>query len=158
ASWNTADVDNLKKKRDDFADPKPVVALVDVGIDYPTNVGILAAEMKPEIISANQPAIITVTVGATGPASEPPVEVVVHAKIDNENAEPKRVVVPYGQSRPVAFEFVKIKPGVHQVEFSLATSDRLQFDNTYYRTFRVGAARNVLTIAEGETAAELAKS
>ena len=62
--------------------------------------------------------------------------------------------VPYGQSRAVTFEFPNLKPGVHQVEFKLAASDRLMFDNNRFLTFKVGAARLVLTIAETEEAAE----
>jgi hypothetical protein len=62
-------------------------------------------------------------------------------------------VVPYGQSRAVNFVFKNLKPGLHQVEFSLEAADKLMFDNTRFLTFKVGETRRVLTIAEDPAAA-----
>src|SRR5262245_60914470 len=82
ACWDAARVDDLKKLREKIPDPKPEHAVVDVGIDQPVNVAILAAEMKPQVIPANQPAVVTVTVAATGSPDAPPVDASVLARLD----------------------------------------------------------------------------
>ncbi len=149
ASWEAGQVEDLKKLRDKIPAPKPAQAVVDVGVEKPLNVGILSAEMKPQIISANQPATITVTVAASGPAELAPVEVVVLAKLSSSaDAARQRAVVPYGQSRAVTFEFKNLKPGLHQIEFTLDAADKLMFDNSHFLTFKVGEARRILTIAD----------
>jgi hypothetical protein len=127
--------------------------LFDVGADHPTNVAILAAEMTPQVIAASQPAIVRVTVAATGPATEPPVEVTVIAKLDDKEQLKEQARVPYGRSQLLTFQFDNLKPGLHQVEFSLATSDRLMSDNTRFLTFRVGEARRILAITDEPRAA-----
>ncbi|MBA4188310.1 MAG: hypothetical protein C0467_09920 [Planctomycetaceae bacterium] len=149
ASWDSGQLEDLKKLRDKIPNPKPSHAVVDVGIEKPLNVGILSAEMKPQVIAANQPATVTVTVAASGPTELTPVEVVILAKMSGSpDGERKRVVVPYGQSRAVTFDFKNLKPGLHQVEFSLDSPDKLMFDNSYFLTFKVGEARRILTIAD----------
>ena len=154
SSWDAARAEEIKKLQETLPDPKPAHIVFDVGADHPTNVAILAAEMSPQILAANQPAIITVTVAATGPINEPPVETTVRATIDGIAAEPKSLSLPFGQSRAVTFEFPSLKPGVHQVLFELAAKDRLRFDDFRHLTFKVGSARLVLTIAETAEAAE----
>ena len=149
SSWDAARVEDLKKLREQIPDPKPAHAIVDVGIDQPVNVGILAAEMKPQIIPANQPAVVVVTIAASGAADAPPVDATVLAKLDGERNPQRRIAkIPYGQSRIVTFEFQNLKPGLHQVEFSLETPDKLLFDNTRFLTFKVGQARRILTITD----------
>ena len=54
ASWDQARTDDLKKFRETVPDPKPVHVILDFGVDSPANVGILSAEMKPQVIAANQ--------------------------------------------------------------------------------------------------------
>lgn len=154
SSWNADLATQIAKARDTLPDPKPAHIVFDVGADHPTNVAILAAEMSPQILAANQQAIITVTVAATGPANEPPVEATVKATINDIAAEPKSLDLPYGQSGAVTFEFHNLKPGLNQVLFELAAKDRLHFDDFRYVTFKVGSARLVLTIAETVEAAE----
>jgi len=154
SSWNADRVEEIKKFQQTLPDPKPAHIVFDVGADHPTNVAILAAEMKPQVLAANEKAVVTVTVAATGPAGEPAVDTTVKATINGAAAEPKRVQIPYGQSRAVTFEFSALKPGVQQVLFELAAHDRLQFDDYRYLTFKVGSARLILSIAETEEAAE----
>jgi hypothetical protein len=154
SSWDAANAERIKKFLETLPDPKPAHIVFDVGADHPTNVAILAAEMKPQVLAANEKAIVTVTVAATGPANEPAVETTVKATINGTAAEPKRIQIPYGQTRAVTFEFSGLKPGLQQVMFELAAHDRLQFDDYRYLTFKVGSARLVLTIAETEEAAE----
>ncbi|MCE9566890.1 MAG: BatA domain-containing protein [Planctomycetes bacterium] len=149
ASWDAGQIEDLKKLRDKIPDPKPAHAVVDVGVEKPLNVGILSAEMKPQVISANQPATVTVTVAASGPAELPPVEVVVLAKFSGSpDVERRRAVVPYGQSQALTFDFKNLKPGLHQVVFSLDAADKMMFDNSRFLTFKVGEARRILTISD----------
>lgn len=148
ASWDPSRVEDLKKLRDGIPDPKPAHVVVDVGVDHPVNVAILAVEMgdgRGQVVPVNQPVQVTVTVAAVGPEDFP---VTVRAALDSEKAVPKEVAVPPGQTRTVAFEFRDLKPGLHQVQFDLATPDALKADNTRFLTFRTAEARKVLTIAD----------
>lgn len=144
ASWDATRAEDLKKLRDATPDPKPIHAVIDVGVDQPTNVAILSAEMKPQVVPANQPAVVNVTLAATGPD----VEAEVRAKLDGGTPEPKAVTIPGGQTRTVTFEFRDLKPGPHKVEFTLKTPDKLAFDNFRYFSFRTAEPRKILTIAD----------
>ena len=151
ACWDPSRVDDLKKLRDSIPDPKPIHAVFDVGADQPANVAILAAEMRPQVVPASQPAVVSVSVGAVGPD----VEAVVMAKLvgpagakSGERTERKPVPVPGGQSRGVQFDFRGLTPGLYQLELSLGSADRLAFDNFRYLTFRVAEPRKILTIAD----------
>jgi hypothetical protein len=143
--------------RDALPDPKPVHVVLDFGADATSNVGILAAEMKPQIISANQTASVTVTVGATGGDGTSVSATVVAkplwaAKPESFTAS-REAPIPAGQTRTAAFEFRDLQPGLHQVEFSLKTPDKLEADNKRYLTFKVGEARRILTITDDRDAA-----
>jgi hypothetical protein len=147
ASWDPARAEDLKKLRDAMPDPKPVAVVIDFGVDQPANVAILGAEMKPQVIAANQVAHVTVTVGAVG--SDRPLEVTVQAKLDGAaKPESKAVSVGPGQTRSLAFDFRALKPGLHQVEFALAAPDKLAFDNSRFLTFKVGESRRILTVTD----------
>jgi hypothetical protein len=151
ASWDVSRTEDLKKLEERIPAPKPAHAIFDVGVDHPTNVAIVAAEMHPQVVSANQVAAVTVTVAATGPEDGPPVDAVVRAKLDASGPiDRKGCLVPNGQSRAVLFDFKDLKPGLHQVEFSLESPDKLMFDNFRYLTFKVGEARRILTITDDE--------
>jgi len=147
ASWDAARVEELKKARDALPDPKPAHAVVDVGVETPSNVALLAAGMtegKAQVIPAGPPVGLTVTVGVVGPDD---LTVPVNAVLDDAKPVRKEVAVPRGQARTVAFEFRDLKPGLHQVRFELPTKDALAADNVRYVTFRVAEPRRVLTIA-----------
>ncbi|MBX9628586.1 MAG: BatA domain-containing protein [Gemmataceae bacterium] len=148
ASWDPARVEDLKKLRDAVPDPKPTHVVVDVGADRPVNVALTGAEMadgRSQVVPANQPAGVSVTVAATGLAAP----ATVRAYLDDaREPQTKDVAVPDGQSRAVAFEFRDLKPGLHQVRFELETKDALPADNTRYFTFRTAEPRRVLTIAD----------
>ncbi|MBX9579221.1 MAG: BatA domain-containing protein [Gemmataceae bacterium] len=153
SSWDPARVEDLKKLRDAVPEPKVAHAVIDVGTDRPVNVALTAAEMtagRSQVVPANQPAGVTVTVAAAGldaPAT-------VRAYLDDAR-EPltKEVAVPDGQSRAVGFEFRDLKPGLHQVRFELETKDALPADNVRFFTFRTAEPRRVLTIADDPDAA-----
>jgi hypothetical protein len=157
ASWDAGRTEDLKKLRDGFPDPKPVHVVIDFGVDAPSNVGILSADMKPQVIAANQVANITVSVGASGGDGTTVSATVLakplwSAKAENFTAS-RDVSIPAGQTRTAMFEFRDLKPGIHQVEFSLKTPDKLDFDNKRYVTFKVGETRRILTITDDIKAA-----
>jgi hypothetical protein len=157
ASWDAARVGDLKKLRDGVPDPKPVHVVIDFGVDAPSNVGILSADMKPQVISANQVASVTVSVGATGGDGTTVSATVVakplwEAKPEHFTAG-REVSIPAGQTRTATFEFRDLRPGLHQVEFSLKTPDKLEADNKRYLTFKVGEARRILTVSDDPDAA-----
>lgn len=146
ACWDASRTEELKKLRDSVPDPKPVQAVVDVGVDQPANVAIVSGSISPQqVVPGNTPAIVAVTVAALGTDAEAGVRV----KLD-ASPTPERTVVPVpaGQSRGVTFEFRDLKPGLHQVEISLETPDKLLFDSTRYLTFRVAEPRKILTITD----------
>ncbi len=156
ASWDPARLEDLKKLRETVPDPKSVNhVVIDFGADAPANVGILSAEMKPQVIAANQTANVTVTVGAVG--SDRPLDVTVQAKLTRPDGTPrtdsKAVSVPSGQQRALAFEFRDLKPGLHQIEFALASGDKLLTDNKRFLTFKIGETRRILTITSDPEAA-----
>jgi hypothetical protein len=126
-------------------------------VDAPSNVGILSADMKPQVISANQVASVTVSVGATGGDGTTVNATVVARPLWEAKPEQftagRDVSIPAGQTRTAAFEFRDLKPGLHQVEFSLKTPDKLEADNKRYLTFKVGEARRILTITDDPDAA-----
>lgn len=151
SSWDTARTEDLKKLRDLIPDPKPSHVVFDFGPDQPVNVSILAVEMKPQVIAANQTATVDVTVGAVGAAGETVEATIVPkaagaAKVDSALVKPVKIV--NGQTQRVTFELRDLKPGLNQWEFSLKAPDNLPADNARYLTFKVGAARRILTITD----------
>lgn len=152
ASWDGSRADDLKKLRAAVPDPKPVHVVVDFGADAPANVGVLSAELRPQVLPEGRPANVRVTVGATG--SDRALDVTVLAKLAGAaKPESRTVSVPPNQTRDLAFELRDLKPGLHQVEFALAQPDKLAADNVRYLTFKVGEARRVLTVADDPDAA-----
>ncbi|MDY3560519.1 BatA domain-containing protein [Gemmata sp. JC673] len=151
SSWDGTRTEDLKKLREQVPDPKPTHVVFDFGPDQPVNVSILAVEMKPQIVPANQTVTVDVTVGAVGAAGEA-IEAVVTpkltgaAKADGSLAKPVKVVS--GQTQRVSFELRNLKPGLNQWEFALSKPDNLAADNVRYLTFKVGAARRILTITD----------
>ena len=146
ASWDASRTEDLKKLRETLK-IEPFHVVIDFGADAPANVAILGAEMKPQVISANQTAGVKVTVGATG--SDRPLDVTVQALLDGSTKpESKATVVAPGGTRELAFEFRDLKPGLHQLEFRLAAPDKLEFDNKRFLTFKVGESRRILTITD----------
>lgn len=156
SSWDPSRLDELKKLRDAVPDPKPAHAVVDVGTDQPVNVAILSAEMtdgRPQVVPANQPVSVTVTLAAVGLDAK----ATVNARLDDGADLPKEVAVPDGQTRQVAFEFKDLKPGPHQLRFKLGTDDALAADNERFLTFQVAGARTVLTLSDDPDDARLWK-
>jgi hypothetical protein len=147
SSWDASRMDDLRKVRDAVSPPAVAHAIVDVGTDKPVNVGLLSAEMhdgRPQIVPANQPVALTVTVAATGLDTR----TVVLAKIDDQRDQRKEVEVRDGRTQTLTFDFRDLKPGLHQARFKIETNDAFMTDNERYFTFRVAEPRRVLAITD----------
>ena len=108
--------------------------------------------MKPQVVAADRPAVVTITVGAAGGDGTTAAATVLAkplwaAKPESFTAS-RDAAVPAGQTRTVTFEFRDLKPGLHQVEFSLKAPDKLAADNTRFLTFKVGESRRILTVTD----------
>lgn len=147
ASWDASRADELTPLRDAIPHPPETAHLfVDVGVDQPTNVAITSATISPQVVPAHQPVTLAVTIQATG-ADVP--EAAVRCRLD-QNGSPlsKPLHLTAGSPQAITFTLTDLKPGFHQVELSLETPDALLADNIRYVTFRVGEARQVLTITD----------
>lgn len=143
-SWDVNRLTDLQQLRDRVPPPSIYHVYMDVGIEKPVNTAITTVEMKPQIVPANQPVLINVTVESTGGL----VQNNLLFAVDGD--EPKRIPVNPGPDRPVTRQLRKdgLKPGLHQAKISLETPDALPFDNERYITFRVREPRNVLAIVD----------
>jgi hypothetical protein len=147
-AWEAERTPELVKLRDSLPGMSPIHTVFDVGVDQPINFAITAALMKPQVIAANQPAVVTLTVTATGPTTAEAPELIISAVLDQNWQTQKKLQVPFGQARAVRFEFPPpLTPGFHAVVFRIENSDRLAVDNSRYLVFQVGASRSILTIA-----------
>jgi Aerotolerance regulator N-terminal len=173
ACWDAARTDDLVKLRETIPQPPVAHLFLDVGIDAPSNVAIASIEMKPQIVPKDESATLNATVTVAGDA----VEATVIAKVLTvENLVERKIVkVPAGGAAAVAFTFDgrRLKPGLHQVEFTLETPDNRDADNVRYFAFKVAEPRRILTLtddpadagfwkeahdAKGEFACEVRKS
>ena len=146
-SWDAIRNDDLVKLRDAVPAPKIAHVVFDVGVDQPANVGIVAAEIKPQMIPAGQLARVTVTVSGSGPDVT---TAVIRAKLDDATTVERKPVprIVGGSSAAVVFEFANLARGTHQVEFTLETEDNLLADNSRYLTFKIAEPRKILTISD----------
>jgi hypothetical protein len=144
ASWDVNRVAELQSMRDRVPPPSVYHVYVDVGVDKPVNTAITTLEMKPQIVPANQPVNLTVTVEATGGQTDN----ILIFSVDGD--EVQRVPVNPGPDRPVIRRLRKdgLKPGLHHAKLSLVTTDALPFDNEKSVTFRVREPRNVLALVD----------
>jgi hypothetical protein len=144
ASWDANRTGELQSLRDRVPLPSIFHVYVDVGVEKPVNTAITTIEMKPQIVPANQPVVVSVTVEATGSS----VDNLLVFTVDGE--EVQRAPVNPGPDRPVSRQLRKegLKSGLHHAKISLLTSDALPFDNERFITFRVREPRNVLALVD----------
>lgn len=148
ACWDAARTDDLKKLRDAITQPPVAHLFLDVGIDNPADVGIVAIEMKPQIVPKDSQVVLNATIAAAGEAVE---SRVICKVLSVENfIDTKIVKVPAGGSAAVSFTFDgrRFSPGLHRVEIALETPDNLEANNVRYWTFRVAEPRKILTISD----------
>jgi hypothetical protein len=143
-SWDPNRVTELQSLRDRVPPPNIYHVYIDVGIEKPVNMAITTVEMKPQIVPANQPIVISATVEATGGITQN------NLLFSVDGDEPKRMPVNPGPERPFTVQLRKdgLKPGLHQARIYLETTDALPFDNERFITFRVREPRNVLALVD----------
>ncbi len=154
ACWDASRTEDLIKLRETVPQPPVAHLFLDVGSDSPSNVGIAAIEMKPQVVPKDSPVVLNATVSATGEAVE--LSVVCKVLTVENLVEKKIVKVPAGGSTGASFSFDgrRFKPGLHQVEISLETSDNLEADNVRYFAFKVAEPRKILTLVDDVADAE----
>lgn len=140
-SWDSSRQQKLIELRDNIPEPKPIQLYVDVGTDKPVNMAITGVEMRPQMISANQPAVINITVEAVGQTYDN----IIQVNLDGEKTS-LPINFPAGNIAVRQFKKEGLKPGLHQAKISLLTGDNLPMDNDWYLTFRVREPRRVLTL------------
>jgi hypothetical protein len=126
---------------------------VDVGVDNPINLGVIALELPEEgpggeprqVFAPDEKVVLRAVVQATGKDYDTSVLCQLGAR-----SVPRPVRVKAGRKAAVSFEIdcQDLAPGPHQVEVRLAAPDLLAFDNVHYLTFAVREPRKVLVIAE----------
>jgi Aerotolerance regulator N-terminal len=153
-SWDTTRVTELQSLRERVPPPSVYHLYVDVGVDKPVNTAITSLEFKPQIVPANQPVILSVTVEAVGGSTNN----LLLFSVDGE--QPVPYPVNPGPDRPVTQPIRKfgLKPGLHHAKISLLTSDGLPFDNEKFVTFRVREPRNVLALVDMDSGSFMARA
>ena len=148
ASWDPARTESLTKLRDAAAPAnaaKVAHLFVDVGVDKPTNVGILNVAMKPQLLSGSAPAVLNVTVRADG--ADVPSAKLEAILDDGAKVDAKEISLAAGSPQSVPFTFTGLAPGYHTVVFKLR-DDNLAFDNERSFTFAVAEKRKILTVSD----------
>jgi hypothetical protein len=126
---------------------------VDVGVDNPVNLGIVALELPQEGSGAAQRQVFApderVVLRAVVEAAGKDYDTSILCQVGDKTIT-QPLSVKAGQKKPVLFEIdcQNLAPGPHQVEVRLATPDLLAFDNTRYATFAIREPRKVLVIAD----------
>jgi hypothetical protein len=126
---------------------------VDVGVDEPVNLGLLALELSAEgdglrqrqVFAPDEKVVLRAVVQAAGADFDTTVQCQVGGK-----SVPQPLALKAGEKRAVPFEIdcQDLAPGPHSVEVRLATPDPLPFDNKRYTTFAVRESRKVLILAD----------
>ncbi len=143
--WGQVPADEIQKALQEVPPPLAKPIFVDVGLDKTFNAGIVAAQVKPELVPAQQPVKISVLLLAKGKELTTTLACRVDGKAEVER---KPVQLADGEAQGVEFTLTNLAPGPHQVELLLESSDPLPFDNVRYLSFRVRLPRDVLIIAD----------
>ena len=144
-SWDTTYLPNLVELKERVPAPEINSTYIDVGVDKPLNLAITGIEIRPQIVPANKPVEFTVLLEATGTTQENTVIV----RFNEETEVLKQAVrVEPGTTREMTFRRDGLKPGLHQAEVTLQTSDALPADNIRYLTFRIREPRKILLVAD----------
>jgi hypothetical protein len=143
-SWEPRRTQDLQQLRDRLG-AAVHSALVDVGIEEPVDLALVAVELPRQVVPPGDKVILRATVRATGADCD--TEVI--CRIDGEKtAERKPITLTAGQSKVITFERGGLGPGPHQAEITLANPDALLFNNSLFATFEVRGGRQVLTLVD----------
>lgn len=149
-SWDNTRWSELAEARDRLAGPPVNHLLVDFGTDKPADAALLEVLLRPQVLPANRPVELRVVAQATGHDVDTQV---VCRVIGQTEAEAKPLKLSAGRADEVVFRRIGLKPGLHQAEIAIETSDALPADNTQYVTFELREPRPVLIIADDPAAA-----
>ena len=158
-SWDQSRIEDLKKFRDraslvEGTEEKIEISSIylDVGLDKTApNLAISAIEMRPQLISPLQPAVINVAIDANVKEGanilSAKIERVAQPRDFSETLQKPVKLNPDGKAN-LEFRWDDLKPGLYQVEFKLETPDALPFDNVRHWTFRVREPKRILTLVD----------
>jgi Aerotolerance regulator N-terminal len=153
-SWDPSRIADLDRLRDRLAAPVHPV-YVDLGVDKPVDVALLALRLPRQALTRDQRADIQVSVRATGAACETDVA----CQVDEEpTPEVKPVKLEDGKSQAVTFSREGLEPGLHQVKVTLRSNDALPFNNALYGTFEIRGTRKVLVLVDDSADAVFLKA
>jgi hypothetical protein len=142
--WEHGRVKDLQQLRDRLGGDVHS-AFIDVGVEKPVDLALVAVDLPRQVIPAGAPVQIRATVRATGQGCDSEVL----CRIDGEQTpDRKPVTLAAGKSRVIAFERGSLAPGPHQVEITLANTDALPFNNALYATFEIRGGRKILTLVD----------
>jgi hypothetical protein len=144
ACWDTARATELKGRRQRLQ-PVPKCVFVDVGAAEPADLAVADLEMRPQVVSANRPAVFRVTVRAEG---QPFNNALVCQFDDEGRVETKPIDLKAGGAAVVEFERGGLAPGWHRAEVKTATDDGLPGNNFRFVTFEVRPPRKVLVLCD----------
>ncbi|HEV3204520.1 MAG TPA: BatA domain-containing protein, partial [Gemmataceae bacterium] len=154
ACWNTNQIDQLQRRRDQLPPPGISAMFLDVGVENPASVALTNVEVPNQVVAGNKPVVIRAMIKSIGMSCD--TEVV--CKIGTQDpGERKPITLEPGQSRVLTFERRGLPPGMHQAEIALATKGALPFANLGYATFEVQGPREVLVVADDPANARILK-
>lgn len=144
SSWDATRQTELETLRD--ASTQQVSAsLIDVGPEKPVDMAVIVQEPPGKVLGPRERLTLKALVRAVGAACD--TELL--CKIDKESApERKLVQLQAGQSQVVIFDRDHHKPGWHQAELRLATSDSFPANDAIYLTYEVQGGRPVLILVD----------
>jgi Aerotolerance regulator N-terminal/von Willebrand factor type A domain len=145
-SWEGGRVVDLKTRVERLPDPKPRMVYVDVGVGQPVDAAIADVVVKPQLVPANQPVVLQVTVQATGQPCDGDLSC---RFIGDSLIEKKPVHLKAGERQIITFERTGLKEGkFHQAEILLLPPDNLPANNVRYATVQVREPRKVLVLCD----------
>lgn len=129
--------------------------VIDVGIEQPTNVGIVDPKLSRQTVGSGGQVALEATIRTAQPATS---EVVVELWYGNDGAPPAKrdtqtVSVSGDQAGQVRFLLDQLTGSLVQGELRLVTADPLPMDDVAYFTVRVLPPLKVLVVAENRSTA-----
>jgi len=145
SSWETERIPELEQQLQRIPPPEVNAVFIDVGVEKPINLAITKVQMTPQIVAADQPVVINVTLQATGQD----IENVLVTRIDGEaSADRQPIKIASGDTKVITIRRTGLKPGLHSAEISLFSPDSLMSDNVRFITFHVREPRQILTLVD----------
>ncbi len=113
-----------------------------LGATSPENVAPISLDLKPTLITAETPCMLTVRLSRTGP----PQETAVTVYVDDKEVARRSVLAGEGSSTEIQFMIPPVGPGSHAVRIE-TPDDSLPVDNKFY--FLIRAKQKLPTLCVG---------